>query len=79
MNTDITKAHAGGNYILNLRHRHPSILDSHDARDPDSEGAIEFHDVHFRYPLRKNVPVLRGIDLTVSRLQSPSTTPPCRL
>ena len=29
------------------------------------EGKVEFKDVHFRYPTRKHVPVLRGLDLHV--------------
>lgn len=29
------------------------------------EGAIEFRDVHFRYPTRPDVPVLRGLNLTI--------------
>lgn len=29
------------------------------------EGAVEFRDVHFRYPTRSEQPVLRGLDLTV--------------
>ena len=29
------------------------------------EGAIEFRDVHFRYPTRLGQPVLRGLNLTV--------------
>lgn len=32
---------------------------------PEIEGSIEFRDVHFRYPTRTEVPVLRGLDLTV--------------
>jgi ATP-binding cassette subfamily B (MDR/TAP) protein 1 len=30
-----------------------------------AEGAIEFRDVHFRYPTRPDQPVLRGLNLTV--------------
>jgi ATP-binding cassette, subfamily B (MDR/TAP), member 1 len=33
------------------------------------EGNVEFRDVHFRYPTRAEVPVLRGLNLTVKRGQ----------
>ncbi|KAL2422061.1 ABC multidrug transporter MDR2 [Exophiala dermatitidis] len=32
---------------------------------PEVRGDIEFRDVHFRYPTRPDVPVLRGLNLTV--------------
>lgn len=32
-------------------------------------GNIEFRDVHFRYPTRRHVPVLRGLNLTVNKGQ----------
>ncbi|KAK9494809.1 P-loop containing nucleoside triphosphate hydrolase protein [Lipomyces doorenjongii] len=35
----------------------------------DVEGNIEFQDVHFRYPTRPEVPVLRGLNLTVHKGQ----------
>ncbi|KAK9326219.1 P-loop containing nucleoside triphosphate hydrolase protein [Lipomyces orientalis] len=38
---------------------------------PEGEvnGEIEFRDVHFRYPTRPNVPVLRGLNLSVKKGQ----------
>ncbi|KAK9468259.1 P-loop containing nucleoside triphosphate hydrolase protein [Lipomyces arxii] len=35
----------------------------------DVEGDIEFRDVHFRYPSRPGVPVLRGLNITVRKGQ----------
>ena len=28
-------------------------------------GSVEFHDVHFKYPTRPDVPVLKGLSITV--------------
>ncbi|KAK9320378.1 P-loop containing nucleoside triphosphate hydrolase protein [Lipomyces orientalis] len=36
---------------------------------PNVQGNVEFKNVHFRYPTRLNVPVLRGINLSVKRGQ----------
>uniref|UniRef100_A0A8R1DVZ2 ABC-type xenobiotic transporter n=1 Tax=Caenorhabditis japonica TaxID=281687 RepID=A0A8R1DVZ2_CAEJA len=50
------------------------VINSHPKIDPYSlegilvdnmKGDISFQNVHFRYPSRKNVPVLKGISLTV--------------
>ncbi|KAK9246157.1 P-loop containing nucleoside triphosphate hydrolase protein [Lipomyces tetrasporus] len=35
----------------------------------DVEGNVEFRDVHFRYPTRMQVPVLRGLNLTIKKGQ----------
>lgn len=65
---DITKARAGGNYVLALRHRRTDISDDPDAHDPDTRADYNFHCVHFHYPLRADIPVLKGVDLKVSLL-----------
>ncbi|KAK9470653.1 P-loop containing nucleoside triphosphate hydrolase protein [Dipodascopsis tothii] len=39
------------------------------ATPVDVEGNIEFRDVHFRYPTRPEVPILRGLDLTIKKGQ----------
>lgn len=36
---------------------------------PDVQGNLQFRNVHFRYPTRPEVPVLRGLNLTVQRGQ----------
>lgn len=62
---DIVKAHSGGNYILKLRHSRALISSDSNAKQPDPKGDYTFDKIHFRYPLRKNVPVLQGLDLKV--------------
>ena len=65
---DMGKAKNAANELRRLVDLKPSI----DNWSPDGEqiehcdGTIEFRDVHFRYPTRPEVPVLRGLNLTVS-------------
>ena len=33
-------------------------------------GNIEFRDVHFSYPTRADVPILKGVDLTIKKGQT---------
>jgi len=68
---DIVKAHSGGNYILKLRHSHALISNDSDAKQPEPKGDYTFDKIHFRYPLRKNVPVLQGLDLKVANHERP--------
>jgi len=65
---DFVKAHAGANYILKLRHSQAVITTNPDARKSDPEGEYHFDKIHFRYPLRRNIPVLQGLDLKVGDL-----------
>lgn len=64
---DMGKAKNAANELRRLVELKPSI----DHWNPDGEkitkveGTIEFRDVHFRYPTRPEVPVLRGLNLTV--------------
>jgi ATP-binding cassette, subfamily B (MDR/TAP), member 1 len=64
---DMSKAKNAANELRKLVDLKPSI----DNWSPDGEkidhvdGTIEFRDVHFRYPTRPEVPVLRGLNLTV--------------
>ncbi|KAH7322493.1 ATP-binding cassette, subfamily B, member 1 [Stachybotrys elegans] len=62
---NITKAHAGGNYILKLRETKASITDSPDAHNPDAGAEFHFDHVYFRYPQRRHVPVLQGLHLDI--------------
>ncbi|KAK7205802.1 P-loop containing nucleoside triphosphate hydrolase protein, partial [Myxozyma melibiosi] len=68
---DMGKAHSAAENITRLLERVPEI----DAWKTDGEvletveGDIEFRDVHFRYPTRSQVPVLRGLNLTVKKGQ----------
>lgn len=64
---DMGKAKNAAKALRKLIDLKPSI--DHWNQDGESvtnvDGTIEFRDVHFRYPTRPNVPVLRGLNLTV--------------
>ncbi|KAF2484720.1 multidrug resistance protein 1, 2, 3 [Neohortaea acidophila] len=64
---DMGKAKHAASSMRTLFDRTPAIDTwSREGEDvPTMEGAIEFRDVHFRYPTRPEQPVLRGLDLTV--------------
>jgi ATP-binding cassette, subfamily B (MDR/TAP), member 1 len=66
----LTKAHAAANRILYMKSKKPPINSSKgsDLREPcPSETVIEFQNVHFRYPTRPDVEVLRGLNLKVRK------------
>ncbi|KAI6041412.1 P-loop containing nucleoside triphosphate hydrolase protein [Pisolithus marmoratus] len=66
---DMSSARGAGAAIIKLLDTTPEI----DAEAPDGksferrhvEGQIQLEDIHFRYPTRPTVPVLRGLNLTV--------------
>jgi ATP-binding cassette subfamily B (MDR/TAP) protein 1 len=63
---------AAGNIarILEMKPKIDTWSDEGDVLPFDSvQGGVEFKDVHFRYPTRPNVPVLRGLNLTVKKGQ----------
>jgi len=64
---DMSKAKNAAIELRRLVDLKPSI--DHWSTDGDNvshvDGTIEFRDVHFRYPTRPEVPVLRGLNLTV--------------
>lgn len=64
---DMSKARNAAASLKKLYDRQPTIDPwSVDGESIDRvEGSIEFRDVHFRYPTRPDVPVLRGLNLTV--------------
>ncbi|KIW16602.1 hypothetical protein PV08_03790 [Exophiala spinifera] len=64
---DMSKAKNAAAALKKLYDRQPSIdpWSPDGERIADVEGTVEFRDVHFRYPTRPDVPVLRGLNLTV--------------
>lgn len=64
---DMSKAKNAANELRTLVDLKPSI--DHWSTDGEQvthvDGTIEFRDVHFRYPTRAEVPVLRGLNITV--------------
>jgi ATP-binding cassette subfamily B (MDR/TAP) protein 1 len=66
---DISKARGAASSIIALLDSEPEIdADSTSGKDP-AEGVVNGHmyveDVHFRYPTRPEVPVLRGMSMKV--------------
>ncbi|CAG8447136.1 15414_t:CDS:2 [Acaulospora colombiana] len=64
---DMVKARSAAASIISLIERTPTIdaWSQSGKRVEKVEGHIEFHDVHFRYPTRPHVPVLRGLSLEI--------------
>ena len=68
---DMSSAGGAASDILTLLDAVP-VVDAQSKEglvpDPSSiQGRIRFDDVHFRYPTRPGVPVLRGLNLTVEK------------
>ncbi|KAK9449450.1 P-loop containing nucleoside triphosphate hydrolase protein [Limtongia smithiae] len=68
---DMAKAYDSAGNIRRLYETEPTIDSwSDEGLSPqDVKGNIEFKNVHFRYPTRMQVPVLRGLNLTVKKGQ----------
>ncbi|QUC19455.1 uncharacterized protein UV8b_03696 [Ustilaginoidea virens] len=64
---DMGKAHHAAAELKTLFDRQPTIDSWSDEgeRLPDVDGAVEFRNVHFRYPTRPEVPVVRGLNLAI--------------
>lgn len=64
---DMGKAHHAAGELKTLFDRKPTIdsWSEEGAPLPEVDGTVEFRDVHFRYPTRPEVPVLRGLNLSV--------------
>jgi ATP-binding cassette, subfamily B (MDR/TAP), member 1 len=64
---DISKSHIAGSEIITLLDAKPDIdAQSKEGKVPqDVKGRVEIKDVHFRYPTRPAVRVLRNFNLTV--------------
>ncbi|KZT57970.1 multidrug resistance protein 1 [Calocera cornea HHB12733] len=64
---DVSLAHGGAASTVTLLDSEPSIVSDQGAQKlpKDVKGQLEFRGVHFRYPSRPKIPVLRGINLIV--------------
>ncbi|EEB08222.1 leptomycin efflux transporter Pmd1 [Schizosaccharomyces japonicus yFS275] len=64
---DITKATASSNAIKKLFTHYPKIdiWSDEGLKVETIKGSIEFQEVHFRYPTRRHVPVLQGLNLKI--------------
>ncbi|EIN12733.1 P-loop containing nucleoside triphosphate hydrolase protein [Punctularia strigosozonata HHB-11173 SS5] len=64
---DMSSAKGAGSDIIRLLDSRPEIdAESTEGNVPkDVQGRIRFEDIHFRYPTRPGVRVLRGLNLTV--------------
>lgn len=63
---DYTKAKLSAGLIFNLINTDPQIDSSSEGGiKPEVSGKVELNNVYFRYPARRNVCVLQGINLTV--------------
>ncbi|KAK5953832.1 GTPase-activating protein [Knufia fluminis] len=64
---DMSKARNAANELRKLFDRNPTIDPwSKDGQKVSTiEGHVEFRDVHFRYPTRAGVPVLRGLNISI--------------
>jgi ATP-binding cassette, subfamily B (MDR/TAP), member 9 len=51
--------------VVELMERVPRLPPAGTAAPPTFEGSVEFRGVHFSYPARPSVPVLRGLDLAI--------------
>lgn len=63
----IVSARGAATHVFELHDRVPMIPISGGRELARLEGQVELQGVHFRYPTRSDVPVLRGIDLTLER------------
>jgi ATP-binding cassette subfamily B (MDR/TAP) protein 1 len=63
----MAKAQRAATQVKRLLDRKPEIDTWSQEGEPveSMEGHIEFRDVHFRYPTRPHVPVLRGLNFTI--------------
>lgn len=64
---DMSKARNAANELRKLWDRKPTIdpWSTDGEKVENVDGHVEFRDVHFRYPTRPDVPVLRGLNLTI--------------
>jgi ATP-binding cassette subfamily B protein len=63
---DMMKAAGAAERIFEIQDRVPRVPPSGGASLPRVAGAVAWEGVHFAYPSRADVPVLRGVDLAVA-------------
>ncbi|XP_032525757.2 multidrug resistance protein homolog 49-like [Danaus plexippus] len=65
---NFTAAKRSGARIIRALDRRPKVVTEDTARDDDwtASGSLSFSNVHFHYPTRANVPVLRGLSLELT-------------
>lgn len=69
---DFAKAKASAKRILDLLEKNPEVDIYSDKGEKPSDfiGNIEFREIHFSYPTRKNVKVLQGLNVSVKTGQT---------
>jgi len=67
LSPEVSKSKTAGQELKQLFDREPEIdiMSKEGKNIGQVEGHIEFKEVHFRYPTRPGVPVLRGVNFTV--------------
>jgi ATP-binding cassette subfamily B (MDR/TAP) protein 1 len=67
--TSITKGKNGANVIFWLRQLQPVVRETPENKDntPKLGGTIQLNQARFAYPLRPDVPVLKGVDLHAAK------------
>jgi ATP-binding cassette subfamily B (MDR/TAP) protein 1 len=67
--TSITKGKNGANVIFWLRQLQPVVRETPENKDnaPKPRGAIQLNQARFAYPLRPDIPVLKGVDLQAAK------------
>lgn len=73
----ITKGVNAANYVFWLHGLQPTVRKrpENETRGPLGGDCIDLNDVRFSYPLRPQIPVLRGVDLKVSYVRITGSVP----
>lgn len=73
----ITKGVNAANYVFWLHGLQPTVRTTpeNETRGPLGADCVDLNDVRFSYPLRPEIPVLRGVDLKVSYVRISGSVP----
>ncbi|CAI4225548.1 unnamed protein product [Auanema sp. JU1783] len=65
--TDFSKARVAAESVMGIIKEAPVDMDnlSEEGLRPKLQGTLQLHNVHFRYPSRPVVPILKGVDIRV--------------